>query len=388
MKALKRVMAGEYSRDLSHRVRAGIKRLVELGYSSGGLAPYGYRRMLVSADGTEKGLLQFGDRKGLATDRVKFVLGPSYEVETVRLIFALVLGGKLPAEICRELNLRGILRDGKPWRRHQVLFIVRCPKYAGINTWSRDISISVGGPRRRLPVEQWVMKANAFPAIIEPEVFKRAQEILNELRRALSNDVLLEKLNQVLRQNGKLSTKIIREAYQAGKLPSKSIYFQRFGSLQQTYQLVGFNGNIEQIKGQQQRKNTAKLRDALIDTIVELFPGHFQVSPGVKRCMRRILLADMRLRVTVHLCSRFKRTITRRWLLNRVEIGPREAVLLCTLDDSNREIEGYYLLRGISEKQLRMIPEGDPVLRYALKLDSVAELYAGLCLRFRDELDD
>jgi DNA invertase Pin-like site-specific DNA recombinase len=388
MKALKRVMAGEYSRDLSRRVRAGIKRLVELGYSSGGVAPYGYRRMLVSAGGQEKGLLNSGDRKALATDRVKFVLGPSHEVDAVRLIFDLALGGKLPAEICRELNLLGKLRDGKPWRRHQVLFIVKCPKFAGINTWSRDISVSVGGPRRRLPMQQWVMKANAFPAIIDPGVFQRVQKIQNDLRKAPPNEELLCKLNQVLQENGKLSTKILNEANHDGKIPSRTIYFRRFGSLQHTYNLVGFEGNNELIKGQQQRKHTAHLRDALIDQIIALFPGHFQVSPRVKRCMRRVLIADMRLRVTVHLCSRFRRTITRRWLLNRVEIGPGEAVLLGTLDDGNREIESYYLLRGISEKQLRMIPEGDPVLRDALKLDSIAELYAGLCLRFRDELDN
>ena len=120
---------------------------------------------------------------------------------------------------------------------------------------------------------------------------------------------------------------------------------------------------------------------------MELFPGHVHALPLVKCNMRRVLLIDIRLKLTVHLCSRFKRIITRRWLLNRVETGPSEAVLLCTLDDSNRGIESYYLLRGISEKQLRMIPEGDLVLRDALKLDSVAELYAGLCLRFRGEID-
>jgi hypothetical protein len=70
-----------------------------------------------------------------------------------------------------------------------------------------------------------------------------------------------------------------------------------------------------------------------------------------------------------------------------VEVGPSEAVLFCTLNELNSEIENYYLLRGISEKQLRMIPEGDRVLQEALKLDSIVELYAGVCLRFRGEID-
>ena len=49
MKALKRTMAGEYSRDLGVRVFAGMKRLTLLGFKAGGVAGYGLRRMLVSA---------------------------------------------------------------------------------------------------------------------------------------------------------------------------------------------------------------------------------------------------------------------------------------------------------------------------------------------------
>src|SRR5580658_5045724 len=54
MKALKRTMAGEYSRDLGVRVYAGMKRLTLLGFKTGGIAGYGLRRMLVSASGALK----------------------------------------------------------------------------------------------------------------------------------------------------------------------------------------------------------------------------------------------------------------------------------------------------------------------------------------------
>jgi len=48
MKALKRTMAGEYSRELGVKVLAGQKRLAMLGFKQGGLPGYGLRRMLVS----------------------------------------------------------------------------------------------------------------------------------------------------------------------------------------------------------------------------------------------------------------------------------------------------------------------------------------------------
>src|SRR5271154_5059388 len=50
MKALKRTMAGEYSRELGVRVLAGQKRLAHLGFKQGGRAGYGLRRLLISSD--------------------------------------------------------------------------------------------------------------------------------------------------------------------------------------------------------------------------------------------------------------------------------------------------------------------------------------------------
>jgi hypothetical protein len=68
MKALKRVMAAEYSRDLSGHVRAGIKkRLVELGYSSGGVA----HTVIAGCSTPIRRPEEPGDR------RLRFVFGPA-----------------------------------------------------------------------------------------------------------------------------------------------------------------------------------------------------------------------------------------------------------------------------------------------------------------------
>jgi DNA invertase Pin-like site-specific DNA recombinase len=70
MKALKRTMAGEYSRELGVKVLAGQKHLARLGFKQGGVPGYGLRRMLVSATGTPKQELEAGERKSITTDRV------------------------------------------------------------------------------------------------------------------------------------------------------------------------------------------------------------------------------------------------------------------------------------------------------------------------------
>jgi len=63
MKALKRTMAGEYSRELGVKILAGLKRLATLGFKQGGRPGYGLRRMLVSPSGVPKQLLAFASGK-------------------------------------------------------------------------------------------------------------------------------------------------------------------------------------------------------------------------------------------------------------------------------------------------------------------------------------
>jgi DNA invertase Pin-like site-specific DNA recombinase len=76
MKTLKRVMGGEFSRELGVKVIAGQKRLAQLGFKQGGIPGYGLRRLLVSENGIPKQLLAHGETKSISTDRVILVSGP------------------------------------------------------------------------------------------------------------------------------------------------------------------------------------------------------------------------------------------------------------------------------------------------------------------------
>ena len=68
LKAVRRTMAGEYSRELSVKVRSGLFRLANLGYKLGGTAVYGLRRQLLDVHGRPKHLLAYGERKSLANE--------------------------------------------------------------------------------------------------------------------------------------------------------------------------------------------------------------------------------------------------------------------------------------------------------------------------------
>jgi len=117
MKALKRTMAGEYSRELGVKVLDGQMRLARLGFKQGGVPGYGLRRMLVSPDRYPKQRLDFGQRKSIATDRVILIPGPPHEVQIVRDIYRMLISEKLTVHaIARVLNQRGIeYASDSPW---------------------------------------------------------------------------------------------------------------------------------------------------------------------------------------------------------------------------------------------------------------------------------
>ncbi|WP_375463476.1 plasmid partitioning protein RepB C-terminal domain-containing protein [uncultured Methylobacterium sp.] len=138
LKAVKRVMAREHSRELSVKVFAGQCRLVEKGFRQGGMAGFGLRRLLVDEGGIPKGELSLGQRKSLQTDRVILVPGPDGEVDTVRRMYRMfVEDGRGEAEIAAALNLEGVRTDlGHRWTRGTVHEVLTNEKYVGNNRLS------------------------------------------------------------------------------------------------------------------------------------------------------------------------------------------------------------------------------------------------------------
>jgi DNA invertase Pin-like site-specific DNA recombinase len=122
MKALKRTMAGEYSRELGVKVLAGQKRLAGLGFKQGGMPGYGLRRLLISNEGHPKQPLAYGERKSLATDRVILIPGSAHEVQVVRDIYRMLISdGMSIYAIAGELNRRAIgYHGGSRWTHYTV----------------------------------------------------------------------------------------------------------------------------------------------------------------------------------------------------------------------------------------------------------------------------
>jgi hypothetical protein len=87
LKGIKRMMAAEYSRELSAKVFLAQCRFITMGFKLGGRAGFGLRRVSVTREGVIRRVLDFGERKVATTDRVRLVPGPKSEVDLVRKIF-------------------------------------------------------------------------------------------------------------------------------------------------------------------------------------------------------------------------------------------------------------------------------------------------------------
>ncbi len=117
VKNIKRVMAAEYSRELSVRVHTGQCRVASLGYRVGGPLGFGLRREMVDERERSKGRLTRGQRKALQMDRVRVRAGSDYEAAIVQWIFhQFVVEGESYTAIARQLNQAGIANhNGRPW---------------------------------------------------------------------------------------------------------------------------------------------------------------------------------------------------------------------------------------------------------------------------------
>ena len=235
-KVVKRRMAAEYSRELSVKVFAGQKRLIELGFRQGGPSGFGLRRQLVDDRGECKGILQRRQHKSIQTDRVILVPGPQEEAEIVVWIYRDFVERRLnEVAIADNLNKRGIQTDlGRPWTRGTVHQILINEKYIGNNVWNRG-SFKLKQCRVRNDPQSWVRADNAFQPIVDRMLYDAAQAIIDARSQRMTDEEMLVCLRQLLLANGALSGLLIDET---DRCPSSGAFQRRFGSLIRAYRLL------------------------------------------------------------------------------------------------------------------------------------------------------
>ncbi|HTB81286.1 MAG TPA: recombinase family protein [Opitutaceae bacterium] len=368
IKSVKRSMAGEYSRELSTKVFQGACRLIQLGFKQGGAAGFGLRRELIDQAGQPKGTLKVGEQKSLQTDRVVLRPGPADEQETVRWIYHVFLNEKkTERQIADILNSRKILTDlGREWTRGTVHQILTNEKYIGNNLYHRT-SFKLKRKHVLNPPDMWIRADQAFPAVVDPAIFAKAQEAILARAKRYSDEEMLQTLKALWSRHGRISGLLIDEQ---DSMPSSAAFRHRFGSLIRAYQLVGYTPRTDYSFIEINRYLRARHPEVVQEVITRLAA----IGVSVERDpATELLILDHELRVSLVL-SRYLRTPagSSRWMLRFEESLQPDLTISVRMDETNEAIKDYYLFPAIDLTAAKLrLAENNHLLLDAYRFDDL-----------------
>jgi len=341
VKSVKRVMAAEYSRELSSKVFIGMCRLIELGYRQGGCAGIGLRRMLRDVNGNFKGLLKRGEQKSISTDRVVLVPGPPEEVEIVRSIYRMfVEENRSKTEITRILSERGAKTEwGHRWTRASIHEVLTNEKYIGNNVYYKS-SFKLHKRWVRNPGNMWIRKPGAFEPLVSPDLFYRAQALMAERKHTYTNEELLDRLRGLLQREGHLTGRLIDRSED---MQCRESYRRRFTSLITAFDLVGYVPRKD-FRYTYINRELRGLESSIITDIVD----RIRQLGGTVTCdpLSAILTINSEFTVSIMIarCRRWMRAPSRHWFISAGVRAKADIAIVVRMDSENREPRDYYLL--------------------------------------------
>lgn len=340
LKVMKRVMAGEYSRELSVKVSRAHRQQAALGFHQGGPANYGLRRAVIGPDGVQKVVMERRQAKNLQTDKVVLVPGPDDEIEVVRGIFKLYVKDRLSfKEIATRLNQRGLRNGlGNAWTLENVINILRSEKYAGTFTFGMTRWPLLGG-QIGVPKKDWIRIENAIAPIIDRQTFDTAQLLLKDGPTFTDNE-LLDYLSAAWCILGLLSAPRLNTSKFS---PTHHTYFHRFGGLTAAYKLIGYK-QTDTYRYTHAPNCVRILHRKIIGELLSINyrfgqPIAFDLSRQVLTVFSRIYVS---LAVLQHLPARGR--LKEGWALHLNNIQDCNAILVVRMNASNTGIVDYHLI--------------------------------------------
>lgn len=289
VKGLKRVMAGEYSRELSVKVFEGQSRLAMRGFHVGGRACYGMRRMIIDANGQPRGVLEFGQRKAMQRDRIVLIHGPAEEVAAVRNVFSWFLNERLTyLDIAERLAAQQVPPPvGKlSWNRTLVRGMLGNEKYTGSMVYNRTTS-RLSTPKKRNPPSAWIRVMAAFEPIIDSATFEAVQKKIEANPRKYPTDLLAQYLRSVLQIKGRLSSTLLRNLHGG---PAPETMRHHFGSMYKAFEAIGYDQLNDSHPASRRWQTTRTILDSSILWLIECLQNRGLTA--VRTSLRGIKIDD------------------------------------------------------------------------------------------------
>jgi DNA invertase Pin-like site-specific DNA recombinase len=376
LKTVKRAMAGEYSRELSAKVFAGQCRLIGLGFRQGGVAGYGFRRLLIDKDGNPKALLDFREHKSIQTDRVVLSPGPQEEAEVVASIYkSFIALRKGETEIAADLNARGLTSQfGKRWTNWEVHEILINQKYIGIDLYNRT-SGKLRQKRNPNPRDIWLRSGNPLKPLVSKEEFQSVQARIRARSRNWTDEELLEGLRELLRTVGQLSTRIIDEG---GNQPKSQVYVRRFGGLSRAYDLIGWQPTRDHSYCDVNRRLAAQRR-ILIELILKSVAiGSITTDIADPR---GLLLVNHEFTASVRLARCHEKPDGHYWRVHTNCLRRSDVLLIARMRAGNDSILDYYVFPSTEIKVRKLcFRHSNRVALDVYRFDDL-EFFLSLCRR-------
>lgn len=343
LKNVKRVGAADFSRQLSKKVFLGQSRITRMGFWRGGLPAFGLRRQLVNEAGAVRTQLEYGERKYLQTDRVALVHGPERDIETVRRIFrSFVAEGRQFGEIAFELNSEQIRTTrGRRWCGITIAKILSNETYTGSLIYNRS-STKLKQKRIANPPEMWIRRDHAFPPVISPELFAKAQALIRERRQRRSDQDAIDRLKALGRERGRLTTAIVDAA---SDMLSAEGYRHRFGSLAAAYELAGYKPEPRYRYTETRARSRAILDQIAEEAVAKIngLGGKAAVVPGGST-----ICINQACRVSLNIARAVSNGDGRVcWQIAAANKISADLALVVRLDASNQKAICYYLLPAL-----------------------------------------
>lgn len=332
LKNIKRAMAGEYSRELSVKSSLGKRKLAHLGFSVGGPAVYGLRRILVDENRKPKLELKDGEWKQIQSERTILIPGPESETNTIRRMYDLyVKGGLNPRDIVKKLNDEGVPGvRGRPWKYGTVKNALKNEKYIGNSVFNRT-SKGPKGRWRPNPPEEWLRCKGAIEPIISPEVFSEAQRLMAESTWKADRKYLLDALTALWCIEGKIT---VLSAEHSRFVPTREAFLREFGSLGNALRQIGYRRRIERFYNADIRK----------DMIAEITRQVTERGGSVAKTPRRkhLTINDS---ITVHIfISHLRKKLPNTWLFGYVSPVKPDIILAARIERNCGPVVDYLIL--------------------------------------------
>ena len=285
-----------------------------------------------------KVILQDGEEKHLATERVTYTLGPPEEVAVVREIFSMFLDQDMAfAQIARVLNERGI-RNGSfgPWDTNVIRRMLSHLKYTGCVVFNRRTQ-KLRSKRVCNPHQQWVIRPHAFPAIVSQDVFDRTQAKFANRVKHRSNEQLLAELKAYIETLGKTPSR----PKPNNEIASLATYAARFGGMLAAYKLVGYCPRRFTAASLDLRRKTGMLKLEVCTELTRKFADHDLQVPASNRVF------------CVEGCGHFRLAIGRcfltlrgnlRWRVTVRPNCPKHTLIVLRLQPANDAIKDFVVL--------------------------------------------